>query len=362
MRISSELLLGIALIVVLVNSCSSSADDDWLKRIERERRRAEPLVCETLQRAADAETNTIIVVVGNGGFAREVHSFVCNLFAIQIPHYVVVALDRQLYEYCVRHRLQVMPSWLLRGETDPQHNQSSSFHYGTIQYNELTHAKSRIVYRILKLGYNVLLCDADIALFRDPRPYLHSLAHNAGLLIQNGAPMFEKNPNIRELNSGFYLAVSNAVVARLFSVLVHAAKHTEVSEQPVFNSLICRGASNLVEHSDLWCDHRFAAHRTDDEGGLRVLILDRDRFPNGSIEPLFWQTTPRTLRESLRKYIPKAYLLHNNYVVGEQVKWERFESVGLTCLDVDTGKCRVHRAMLDALGSGISIHDGVHLI
>jgi hypothetical protein len=60
------------------------------------------------------------------------------------------------------------------------------------------------------------------------------------------------------------------------------------------------------------------------------------------------------------------FLLHNNYIVGEEVKWKRFEAVGLTCWNESRQECRVHRSMLDALIPGTintaTERDGVVLV
>lgn len=61
--------------------------------------------------------------------------------------------------------------------TDPIAPSNISFddcHFGTKCFQRVTKVKSRIVLKILKLGYNVLLSDVDIYWFKSPIPLLHS--------------------------------------------------------------------------------------------------------------------------------------------------------------------------------------------
>lgn len=47
-------------------------------------------------------------------------------------------------------------------------------HFGTKCFQSVTKVKSRLVLKILKLGYNVLLSDVDVYWFRNPFPFLYS--------------------------------------------------------------------------------------------------------------------------------------------------------------------------------------------
>lgn len=60
---------------------------------------------------------------------------------------------------------------------DTQSPRNISFdncHFGTECFQRVTKVKSRMVLKILKLGYNVLLSDVDVYWFRNPLPYLSS--------------------------------------------------------------------------------------------------------------------------------------------------------------------------------------------
>jgi hypothetical protein len=128
------------------------------------------------QTNVDASTNTVILVVGTGGFAREVHSLACNFRALAVHNYVVAALDSEMYSYCVKHALPVFAAWLFKrdrvlsasGNTkntnkntnkdtnnstgkranahssntfSPEARKHHAEQYGTVHYNKITHCK-----------------------------------------------------------------------------------------------------------------------------------------------------------------------------------------------------------------------------
>lgn len=47
-------------------------------------------------------------------------------------------------------------------------------HFGTKCFQRVTKVKSRMVLKILKLGYNVLLSDVDVYWFKNPLSFLYS--------------------------------------------------------------------------------------------------------------------------------------------------------------------------------------------
>ena len=67
---------------------------------------------------------------------------------------------------------------------DPSAPRNISFddcHFGTTCFQRVTKVKSRMVWEILKLGYNVLLSDVDVYWFGNPLPLLHSF--RPGVLV-----------------------------------------------------------------------------------------------------------------------------------------------------------------------------------
>eukprot|EP01031_Cornospumella_fuschlensis_P024390 gene24390-29485_t len=89
-------------------------------------------------------------------------------------------------------------------------------------FNVLTSRKLEAVLLILKAGYHVLFSDADIAILRDPFPYI--LWRNVDYVHSQDSPCWEKAPfsfyGLRAGNSGFYFIRSNANTIKLYEIVI----------------------------------------------------------------------------------------------------------------------------------------------
>lgn len=63
---------------------------------------------------------------------------------------------------------------VFRDPLSPSNISFNDCHFGTKCFQRVTKVKSRIVLKILKLGYNVLLSDVDVYWFRNPLSFLCS--------------------------------------------------------------------------------------------------------------------------------------------------------------------------------------------
>lgn len=198
-------------------------------------------------------------------------------------------------------------------------------HFGTKCFQRVTKVKSRIVLKILKLGYNVLLSDVDTYWFRNPIPFLNSFGH--AVLVAQSDEYQEQGPiNLpRRLNSGFYYAHSdNQTIAAIDKVVKHA-ETSGLSEQPSFYDILCgKGGSNRV--SDNKC--------VEPEANVTVHFLDRNLFPNGAYQNL-WQD--KTVKATCLK--KGCYIIHNNWISGRLKKLTRQVLSGLWEYDPSTRMC-----------------------
>lgn len=81
--------------------------------------------------------------------------------------YLVIAMDKKAYEYLSANTSIVTYYMHSDNEitTAPQEFRSK-------QFNIITTRKKEAVLAIMKLGYNVLFSDTDVAILRDPLPYM----------------------------------------------------------------------------------------------------------------------------------------------------------------------------------------------
>ncbi|XP_050374775.1 uncharacterized protein LOC126792389 [Argentina anserina] len=280
-----------------------------------------PFSLETLL-ALNADKNKTIVLAAAGySYKDMLMSWVCRMRHLQITNFIICALDQEIYEFSILMGLPVF-----RDPVAPSEISFNDCHFGTKCFQKVTKVKSRMVLKILKMGYSVLLSDVDVYWFGNPLPLLWSFGP-AVLAAQSDE--FNKTGPInlpRRLNSGFYFARSDtSTIAAMQKVVAHAAT-SGLSEQPSFYDTLCgEGGSNRVGNNRC----------LEPEMNLTVHFLDRDIFPNGAYRGL-WD------RKNVRKACAKqgCLVLHNNWISGRLKKLERQVLSGLWDFDTSTRICQ----------------------
>ncbi|KAH1053500.1 hypothetical protein AAZX31_08G272700 [Glycine max] len=279
-----------------------------------------PFSLESLLSITSDKTKTVILTVAGYSYKDMLMSWVCRLRKLSIENFVVCALDKETSQFSI---LQGIPVF-----TDPIAPSNISFddcHFGTKCFQRVTKVKSRIVLKILKLGYNVLLSDVDVYWFKNPVPLLHSLGP-AVLAAQSDEYQNQGPINLpRRLNSGFYYARSDSQTIAAIEKVVRHAETSGLSEQPSFYDTLCgNGGSNRV--GDDKC--------VEPETNLTVHFLDRDLFANGAYQDL-WRE--KNVKEACLK--KGSYIIHNNWISGRLKKLERQVLSGLWEYDPSTRMC-----------------------
>ncbi|CAA7022396.1 unnamed protein product [Microthlaspi erraticum] len=263
-----------------------------------------PFHLESLLPLVADKNRTVILSIAGFSYKDMLMSWVCKLRRLEVPNFLVCALDDETYQFSI---LQGLPVFF-----DPYAPKNISFndcHFGSKCFQRVTKVKSRTVLKILKLGYNVLLSDVDVYWFKNPLPMLHSFGPSV-LAAQSD----EYNTTVpinrpRRLNSGFYFARSdNSTIAAMEKVVKHAAT-SGLSEQPSFYDTLC-GEGGIHRLGDDRC--------VEPETNLTVCFLDRNLFPNGAYGDLW-------LKEDVRAECEKkhCYVLHNNWISGRLKKLQR---------------------------------------
>lgn len=242
-----------------------------------------------------AINNTVILTALTFGYRAMMMNWVCNLRELEITNFVIAALDEDLYKYAFTRGL---PTYYEDIATSGRHDGvNSDAPYGSSSFKQITKAKSRVVLRLLKLGYNVQWSDCDIIFFKNP--LLDMWSHNVDLVIQSNAPDNEPLNGARRLNSGFYLAVSSPRLISAFEDVVEYARRSSMSEQPCFYDVLCGKDGSKAVGSD-GCRYK----------NLDVKLLPRELYPNG-ITAGIWDVAPGQVLEKF----PNLQILHNNWVM-----------------------------------------------
>jgi hypothetical protein len=111
---------------------------------------------------------TVFFTSCNYGFINHLHNFHC--FAKRLGlRFLVMSMDEKLHHYIEQHTSMV--SYLLHAGAVG--NTSSDIqNYGNPSYHRITYKRTEAVYDVLTYGYDVLMIEVDIAIVRDPMPYI----------------------------------------------------------------------------------------------------------------------------------------------------------------------------------------------
>lgn len=266
------------------------------------------------------ENKTLVLAVAGYSYKDMLMSWVCRLHQLRVTNFIICALDQETYQFSV---LQGLP--VFHDPSAPRNISFNDCHFGTTCFQRVTKVKSRMVWKILKLGYNVLLSDVDVYWFGNPLPLLYSFGPGV-LVAQSDEYNYTGPVNLpRRLNSGFYFARSDASsVAAMEKVVKHAAR-SNLSEQPSFYDTLC-GEGGSYRISDNRC--------VEPETNLTIHFLDRNLFPNGAYLNL-WQ------KKNVKKACMKkgCLILHNNWISGRVKKLERQVVSGLWEYDISRRMC-----------------------
>lgn len=279
-----------------------------------------PLTLEDALEAV-AMNGTVIVSAVNYGYRHIMMNWVCHMRRLSMSNFIIAALDEDTYRFALSHGIATYfeDSFDKHVET---HLLGEQGEYGSVQFKRLTKMKTRVVARILRMGYDVVWSDTDIMFFRNPLPEL--LASTGDLVVQSNAPDSEATNALGRLNSGFYLARSKPRLIRTLDEVIRHALRSRKSEQPCFYDILC-GMHGQRRLGDDMCIYK----------GVRTTFLDRSRFPNGATYALWNMTTGRILRR-----YPNLVVLHNNWVIGLDVKQERMRKHGFLLYDEVEDVCR----------------------
>lgn len=111
---------------------------------------------------------TVLITGCNRGYIPFLHNFKCFVDRLNLK-LLVISMDEKTHWHVQNKLNDTLKSYLWTGE-HAVHETFASFR--SPQFNVITHAKTSYTHAILSLGYDVIFIDLDVALVRDPVPYL----------------------------------------------------------------------------------------------------------------------------------------------------------------------------------------------
>ncbi|KAI9478539.1 MAG: nucleotide-diphospho-sugar transferase-domain-containing protein [Benjaminiella poitrasii] len=242
------------------------------------------------------EDRVLIVATANYGMRNHVYNWIETLKRTGETKFLIFCFDQKLYDHLkltgYGKRATLIPDiWY------HQHVESDFKTYFSQEYRIITHSKTLVVQQLLYLDVNVFFSDVDVVWLRpgmvDYVTTLLRIRPETGVLFQ------QEGLNQQEVNSGFYLMRSTYEMKRLLAETIEIQDTSE-------NSKTQQGAMNAALNN-LNLDLRTS----------QIVLLDILHFPNGFV--YYTHDLPN-------KHGIKPYIVHANYLVGEEKKQKLIES------------------------------------
>ena len=188
--------------------------------------------------------NVIIVTAANIAYFHHVQNFRCWMKRLGF-HALMFSLDPDMHASALD-----MASKDSKTEEPLIHSYLWSKNIRTVAewrtpaFHTITTAKLEVVLFLLRLHYNVLFVDIDVALIRDPFPYLMWKNVDMAYSVNKLCPHSDTFDIFKELrgdegNTGFYFIRSTNSTIRLYEVAISEARHyPNLDEQAIFWSLV----------------------------------------------------------------------------------------------------------------------------
>jgi hypothetical protein len=285
---------------------------------------------------------TVFVTAANFGFLNHLLNFFCYVKRLNMK-VLVVSLDKKLDDYLNSHNSSQIVSFHMQAEHGEGEVNSEAAQFRSSQFNLMTERKKEVVYDILKLGYNVMFADTDIALLEDPFPYLlwqnmdyvHSLNEPCST-DEKWAIFLEKAD--AEGNTGYYFIRSNHRTIKLLEdLLLEMDKKKELDDQSIFWNLM----RNRKEPPVLFagkCHDLDSKVDSFDEKTLRTCVLNPCEFSSGMMRG---PARFKYLFENAKAQNHKVVTIHANWLNGARMKEDTMRNYGywLTNSKTELGKC-----------------------
>ena len=277
---------------------------------------------------------TILLTACNFGFVNHLHNFECFAKRLKMK-FLVIAMDQAAHDY-ITHNTSMLSYHMVGGDIGEVTSTSTEFR--SKQFNLITAKKKEIVHDILKLGYNVVFSDTDVAMVRDPIPhllwgnvdYVHSLNNMCNL---NEEWSFHKSKV--EGNTGFYyIKASENAVKQWHEAYLATAKYPRLDDQAVFWKVI-RTTKDPLNLPIGRCRHynteQDKAHisKSFSSKPLVSCMLDTCMFSSGMISNIYVpEFTYERLLTNLQATNSSIITLHANYLSGNKKKMNRMKEYG----------------------------------
>jgi hypothetical protein len=123
---------------------------------------------------------TVIITGSNYGYLNFLHNFKCFTDRLKMK-VLVFSMDSKIHVHIENRMNSTFSSFYWHGNQTITEDVAT---FRSTQFNLITHRKTEAIIAVMTLGYDVIFIDSDIALVRDPIPYLiwrnvdYAFSHN----------------------------------------------------------------------------------------------------------------------------------------------------------------------------------------
>ncbi|ELT93412.1 hypothetical protein CAPTEDRAFT_215597 [Capitella teleta] len=230
----------------------------------------------------------VLVVVDSGYIEMAINLHRTSFEKLQIDNYLFVGIDHQVCSGLRLHGVVCVTHEGFMGEKNSDSN------WGSTEFMQKTHFKTRVVLQGLQLGFQVLITDVDVVFFKNPFPYF--TCSDCDIEISN---------DISEGNSGFYLARPTSPARTLHASAWEIGKVAgdRISNQKALNRML----ENMQMKNE-----------------IKIKFLSKYLFPNGVD---YFESGHRYFADS--PACSQCVMVHNNWILTKAAKVYRFKETGL---------------------------------
>lgn len=267
-----------------------------------------------LQYGLAIKTNPVMVTLVNDGYLRIALNWLCHTSNLAIHKQILVITTDQSVKLQLRMasmdiNVFVLNKNIVKGDQE----------HGHVGYIRLLLWRTQILNKFIHSGVHTLLFEFDSIWFKNPIPYMLSFINSTDILCVKNF----KNPGT--VNGGFvYLFPTKStklVMEKMLNMLNNL--YTKYS----YLNFNCKMPSNDNDQEML---SRLISQRYSD---IKVKMLPYSTFADGG-----WYE----LQNDGRNQRNPPYVLHNDYIVGNKAKIQRFKLFGHWFLDEDEMKSCNH--------------------
>jgi hypothetical protein len=286
---------------------------------------------------------TILVSAFNIGYLNHISNFKCFIDRLDLKFFLI-ALEPLAYNASLHLGPNVYSYYhnatILHG-VDPK-SLENAFYYREENFNLISVLKLEVVLELMILGYDIVFIDSDVAVVRDPIPYMLVDGVDYVYTINVFCPIcylwdFYRSTRV-EGNTGVYSIRSNYKTIFLWKqVLSEATRRPTVDDQTVFWLIIRANHSMNTALSN--CSEAIPANSQDT---IVNCPLDGCQFSMGGARPERY----RDLSANLKKRNESLVLVHANFVNGNGAKYAGLLYHGFWISNFPEPGCKIYNGTL----------------